>query len=92
MQAKMLKNLRYALLNNPEHLSENQRAQLQFLTNVNPKLYCAYLLKWYLRLALKAGPEEILVFLPNGCPGSNGAVSLCSETCTRKSNYRPYCL
>lgn len=58
-QAKTLKNLRYALLKNPEHLSENQQAQLQFLTMANPKLYRAYLLKENLRLALKAGPDDI---------------------------------
>lgn len=54
-----MKNLRYALLKNPEHLSENQQAQLQFLTKANPTLYRAYLLKENLRLALKAGPDEI---------------------------------
>lgn len=58
-QAGGVKNLRYALLKNPEHLSENQQAQLQFLTKANPKLYRAYLLKEDLRLALKAGPDEI---------------------------------
>ena len=58
-QAKTMKNLRYALLKNPEHLSENQQAQLQFLTKANPSLYRAYLLKENLRLALKAGPDEI---------------------------------
>ena len=58
-QAKAVKNLRYVLLKNPEHLSDNQRAQLQFLTEANPRLYRAYLLKEGLRLALKAGPEEI---------------------------------
>lgn len=58
-QAKAVKNIRYALLKNPEHLSDNQQAQLQFLTKANPKLYRAYLLKENLRLALKAGPDEI---------------------------------
>lgn len=58
-QAKSVKNLRYALLKNPERLSENQQAQLQFLTKANPTLYRAYLLKENLRLALKAGPDEI---------------------------------
>ncbi len=57
MWSKM--NLRYVLLKNPEHLSENQQAQLLFLTKANPKLYRAYLLKENLRLALKAGPDEI---------------------------------
>lgn len=59
-QAKTMKNLRYVLLKNPEHLSDNRKAQLRFLTEANPRLYRAYLLKKGLRLALKAGPEEIL--------------------------------
>ncbi len=58
-KAKALKNSRYALLKNPEHLSDAQKAQLEFLTKANPKLYRAYLLKENLRLALKAGPDEI---------------------------------
>lgn len=57
--AKAVKNIRYALLKNPEHLSENQQAQLHFLTKVNPKLYQAYLLKENLRLTLKTGSDEI---------------------------------
>lgn len=40
--------------------SANQETQLQFLTKANPKLYRAYLLKENLRLALKAGPDEIV--------------------------------
>ena len=58
-QSGTVKNLRYALLKNPEHLTENQQTQLQFLTKANPKLYRAYLLKEDLRLVLKAGPDEI---------------------------------
>ena len=58
-QAKAVKNLRYVLLKNPENLSENQQAQLEFLTQANPRLYRAYLLKEGLRLALKAGAEGI---------------------------------
>jgi transposase len=58
-QAKAMKNLRYVLLKNPENLSENQQTQLKFLTQANPRLYRAYLLKEGLRLALKAGADEI---------------------------------
>lgn len=54
-----MKDLRYTLLKNPEHLSENQQAQMQFLIKADPMLYRAYLLKEDLRLALKAGPDEI---------------------------------
>ena len=58
-KAKSVKRIRYALLKNPEDLTENQQSQLEFLTNANPKLYRAYLLKENLRLALKAGANEI---------------------------------
>ena len=58
-KAKTVKIIRYALLKNPEHLSEKQQTQLQFLTKANPRLYRAYLLKENLRLALKAAPDEI---------------------------------
>ena len=59
-QAKAVKNLRYALLKNPENLSDKQHTQLKFLTEANPRLYRAYLLKENLRLALKAGANEIV--------------------------------
>lgn len=59
-QAKTVENIRYALLKNPEHLSEKQQAQRQFLTKANPKLYRAYILKENLRLDFKAGPDEIV--------------------------------
>lgn len=58
-KAKGIKNTRYALLKNPENLSDAQKAQLGFLMKAHPKLYRAYLLKEDLRLALKAGPDEI---------------------------------
>ena len=57
--AKALKNLRYVLLKNPENLSASQKGQLKFLTKANLRLYRAYLLKEGLRLALKAGSDEI---------------------------------
>ncbi len=47
------------MLKNPEDLTDGQKTQLKFLTKANPKLYRAYLLKEDLRLALKAGPDEI---------------------------------
>ncbi len=58
-KVKSLKNVKYALLKNPENLSENQKAQLNFLTEANPVLYRAYLLKENLRLTIKAGADEI---------------------------------
>lgn len=62
-KAKTVKNTRYALLKNPENLSDAQKTQLEFLTKANPRLYRAYLLKEDLRLALKAGPDEIPALL-----------------------------
>lgn len=59
-KARAAKNIRFALLKNPENLSERQKEQLGFLVKANPKLYRAYLLKENLRLALKAGPDEIV--------------------------------
>ena len=46
-----LKATRYALLKNPQNLTEHQEEQLKFLTTANPRLYRAYLLKEDLRLA-----------------------------------------
>ena len=62
-KAKNLKNSRYALLKNPENLSDAQKTQLGFLAKANPKLYRAYLLKEDLRLALKAAPDEMPALL-----------------------------
>lgn len=62
-KANSLKRTKYALLKNPENLTENQQAQLSFLTAANPKLYRAYLLKENLRLALKADSDEIGILL-----------------------------
>lgn len=58
-KVKSIKNIKYALLKNPENLSENQKTQLIFLIESNPVLYRAYLLKENLRLAIKAGVDEI---------------------------------
>ncbi len=57
--AAEVKNYKYVLLKNPENLSRHQQEQLELLTKANPRLYRAYLLKEGLRLALKAGTEEI---------------------------------
>ena len=57
--AEDIKATRYALLKNPQDLTEHQEEQLKFLTTANPRLYRAYLLKEDLRLALKAGYESV---------------------------------
>ncbi|GKH49719.1 hypothetical protein CE91St46_08300 [Eubacteriales bacterium] len=54
---------------NPEHLSDNQRAQLQFLTEANPRLYRAYLLKGGFWLARRRLPMPS----PNGWARLSGA-------------------
>lgn len=59
-EAASIKNCRYALLKNPENLSERQKEQLGFLVEANPRLFRAYLLKEQLRLALKATPDKIV--------------------------------
>jgi transposase len=40
-------------LKNPENLTENQQAQLEYYVKANPELYKAYLLKERLRLVFK---------------------------------------
>ena len=57
--SKDLKVTRYALLKNPQDLTEHQNEQLKFLATANQRLYRAYLLKEDLRLALKAGYDSI---------------------------------
>lgn len=57
--ANDLKVTRYALLKNPQDLTEHQNEQLKFLATANQRLYRAYLLKEDLRLALKAGYDSI---------------------------------
>ena len=61
--AKDLKVTRYALLKNPQDLTERQNEQLKFLATANQRLYRAYLLKEDLRLALKAGYDSIVDLL-----------------------------
>ena len=55
---KAIKKSKYALLKNPDNLSEKQQEQISFLMKAAPVLYRAYLLKENLRLLLKAGPDE----------------------------------
>jgi transposase len=44
---------RFALLKNPENLTQTQQAQLELVTKSDPELYKAYLLKERLRLLFK---------------------------------------
>jgi transposase len=48
-RARALKNARYALWKNPEHLTENQADKLAWIAKTDPRLHRAYLLKEGLR-------------------------------------------
>jgi transposase len=49
-KAHRLKRVRYALLKNPENLTDNQRASLDWIAKTDPQVHRAYLLKEGLRL------------------------------------------
>ena len=50
---KGLKGARYALLKNPENLTDNQRAKLAWVAKTDPRLHRGYLLKEALRFCFK---------------------------------------
>ena len=56
--ARTLKRARYALWKNPDNLTDNQRAKLDWIAKTDPRLYRAYLLKEGLRLAFQIKGEE----------------------------------
>jgi transposase len=56
--AKKLQRSRYALWKNPEDLTANQRAKLEWIATTSPKLYRAYLLKEGLRHVFKVKGEQ----------------------------------
>jgi transposase len=61
-QARALKDARWALWKNPEHLTTNQHAKLADIQATNRPLYRAYLLKEQLREVFAvAGPPGILL-------------------------------
>jgi transposase len=49
----LIKKKRFSLLKNPENLTPNQQAHLDYLVKANPALYAAYLAKERLRLVFK---------------------------------------
>ena len=55
--ARSLKQARWALWKNPEHLTANQQAQLAWIAKTDPRLYRAYLLKEGLRLVFQLKGE-----------------------------------
>ena len=56
--ARRLQRSRYALWKNPEDLTDNQRAKLEWIAATSPQLYRAYLLKEGLRYVFKVKGEE----------------------------------
>jgi len=58
-----IKNLKYALLKNPENLTENQRVTMDMLIKSDNKLYRSYLLKENLRLCFRYSYDEATVEL-----------------------------
>ena len=57
-RAKGLKGARYALLKNPEDLTEHQGAKLAWIVKADPVLYRGYLLKEGLRVIFKMNLKE----------------------------------
>lgn len=62
-QAKMLKDARWALWKNPEHLTDKQRGRLAAIAATNRPLYRAYLLKEQLREVFAVGGHHGAVLL-----------------------------
>ena len=62
-QARAIKGLRFALLKNPEDLSETQTAKIDMLALENRQMYRGYLLKERLRLLLKMDEQSAAVEL-----------------------------
>jgi len=56
--AKVVKGARFALLKNPENLTDRQKARLSALETLNKPLYRAYLIKEMLRLVFATKGEE----------------------------------
>ena len=65
--AATLKNARWALWKNPEHLTEKQSCCLAQIQKTNRPLYRAYLLKEQLRAVFHAGSEDAAALLGQWC-------------------------
>jgi transposase len=57
-RARALKDSRFALWKNPENLTPNQKAKLQWIVTADPRLYRAYLLKEALRLIFQMPTDQ----------------------------------
>ena len=58
-KAKEVKDLRYALVHNPENCTDNQHDKLKLIENSYPDLYRAYQLKESLRLILRFKDQDL---------------------------------
>jgi len=69
--AKVVKGARYALLKNPEDLTQNQQVKMEMLAAENGEMYRGYKLKERLRLLLKMtadeAEEELMSWLASAC-------------------------
>ena len=57
-RARGLKGARFALLKNPENLTEHQSEKLAWIVKADPRLHRAYLLKEGLRAVFKMPPDQ----------------------------------
>ena len=64
-RVRMLTRSRYALWKNPENLTENQRAKLDWIAATDDRLWRAYQLKEGLRTIFKLPPDEARPVLDN---------------------------
>ncbi len=71
-QARALKHARWALWKNPENLTGNKRAKLDWIARTSPALYRAYLLTEGLRPVFKVKGEEGRKPWTNGSPALGG--------------------
>jgi transposase len=58
-RARTAKHLRWALLKNPEHLTDRQKGSLAAVQYINRRLYRAYLLKEQLRMVFQASSHDV---------------------------------
>jgi transposase len=69
-KAGEVKGSRFAILRNPENLTDSQQAKLEMLATENTELYRAYIYKERLRLPLKLEPGDAAVELESWLSGA----------------------
>jgi len=81
-----IKGCRHALLNNPDHLTNNQQAGLARLAQVNKTLYRAYLLNEQFRLLSQPRAKAAVRASTTGAPRPDDVASPPSSTSTPGSS------